>query len=128
VGHRPYRGLETLCRTTLVVRQSLIRKVTRASALEGNIGSTTIGGPAEVLNRVVVPRTMLYNLRHTKKKGDERETLSRIRRATRPKALLILRIRGEIRPRDRKRGQTWPGDRKEKAEPSFKVYTPCHSL
>jgi hypothetical protein len=39
-----------------------------------------------------------------KRKDDERETLSKIRRALRPKALLILRIRGEIRLRDRKWG------------------------
>jgi hypothetical protein len=36
--------------------------------------------------------------------GDERVTPSKIRRAIRPKALIILRIKGEIRPRDRKRG------------------------
>jgi hypothetical protein len=74
---------------------------------------------------------MLKNLRHPKKKkkkGDKGETLSKTRRAIRPKPLVILRIRGEIRPRDRKRGQTWPGDRKEKAKPSFNVHTPYHSL
>jgi hypothetical protein len=50
---------------------------------------------------------MLENLRQKNKKkpfGDERVTLSKIRRAIRPKALIILRIKGEIRPRDRKRG------------------------
>jgi hypothetical protein len=49
---------------------------------------------------------MLENLRQKKKPpfGDERVTLSKIRRAIRPKALIILRIRGEIRPKDRKRG------------------------
>jgi hypothetical protein len=39
-----------------------------------------------------------------KKENDERETLLKTRRASRPKALLILWIRGEIRPRDRKWG------------------------
>jgi hypothetical protein len=51
--------------------------------------------------------TRLENLRQKKKKnlfGDERVTLSKIRRAIRPKALIILRIKGEIRPKDRKRG------------------------
>jgi hypothetical protein len=76
---------------------------------------------------------MLKNLRHPKQKNkkkerNEREILSKTRRAIRPKALVILWIRGEIRPKDRKRGQTWPGDRKEKVKPSFNVYTPCHSL
>jgi hypothetical protein len=49
---------------------------------------------------------MLENLRHTKKKTfeDKRVIPSKIRRAIRPKALLILRIKGEIRLRDRKRG------------------------
>jgi hypothetical protein len=51
---------------------------------------------------------MLENLRHNQIKklslGDGRVTLSKIRRAIRPKALIILRIKGEIRPKDRKRG------------------------
>jgi hypothetical protein len=51
---------------------------------------------------------MLENLRHNKKKkpslGDGRITPPKIRRAIRPKALIILRIKGEIRPKDRKRG------------------------
>jgi hypothetical protein len=47
---------------------------------------------------------MLENLRQKKIFGDERVTLSKIRRVIRPKALIILRIRGEIRPKDRKRG------------------------
>jgi hypothetical protein len=34
----------------------------------------------------------------------ERVTLSKIRRAVRPKILIILRIKSEIRPKDRKRG------------------------
>jgi hypothetical protein len=33
-----------------------------------------------------------------------RVTPSKIRRVIRPKALIILRIKGEIRPKDRKRG------------------------
>jgi hypothetical protein len=59
-----------------------------------------------------------------KKKDDERETLSKIRRASRPKALLILRIKGEIRPKDRKWGQIWPGGRKEKTEHCLLMYIP----
>jgi hypothetical protein len=52
---------------------------------------------------------MLENLRHNQKKkppslGDGRVTPSKIRRAIRHKALVILRIKGEIRPKDRKRG------------------------
>jgi hypothetical protein len=127
MGYRPYRGLETLCRTTLVVRQSLMRKVTRASAP----GATPAVQPSVALPGFLTESSSLVQCSITSttpKKKDKMETLLRIRRATRPKALLILRIRGEIRPRDRKRGQTWPGERKEKAEPSFKVYTPCYSL
>jgi hypothetical protein len=50
---------------------------------------------------------MLENLRHNQKKnplflGDERVTSSKIRRVIRSKALIILRIRNEIRPKDRK--------------------------
>jgi hypothetical protein len=37
-----------------------------------------------------------------KRKNDERETLLKIRRASRPKALLILRIKGEIKLKDQK--------------------------
>jgi hypothetical protein len=59
-----------------------------------------------------------------KKKDDERETLSKTRRASRPKALLILRIRGEIRPRDQKWGQIWPGSRKGKTEHCHSMYIP----
>jgi hypothetical protein len=44
------------------------------------------------------------------------------RRASRLKALLILRIRGEIRPRDRKWGQIWPGGRKGKTEHYLSMY------
>jgi hypothetical protein len=52
---------------------------------------------------------MLENLRHNQKKtppflGDGRVIPSKIRRVIRPKALIILWIRGEIRPKDRKRG------------------------
>jgi hypothetical protein len=50
---------------------------------------------------------MLENLRHNQKKpslGDGRVTPPKIRRVIRPKALIILRIKGEIRPKDRKRG------------------------
>jgi hypothetical protein len=39
-----------------------------------------------------------------KKENDEREKLLKIRRASRPKALLILWIKGEIRLKDRKWG------------------------
>jgi hypothetical protein len=59
-----------------------------------------------------------------KKENDERETLSKTRRASRPKALLILRIRGEIRPRDQKWGQIWPGSRKGKTEHCHSMYIP----
>jgi hypothetical protein len=52
------------------------------------------------------------------------EILSKIRRATRPKALIVLRIRGEIRPRDRKWGQTWPRDRREKTKHRLLIYIP----
>jgi hypothetical protein len=44
--------------------------------------------------------------------------------ATRPKALIILRIRGEIRPKDRKWGQTRPEDRKEKTKHRLLMYIP----
>jgi hypothetical protein len=52
---------------------------------------------------------MLESLRHNQKKkppflGDKRVAPLKIRRVIRPKTLIILRIRGEIRPRDRKRG------------------------
>jgi hypothetical protein len=50
---------------------------------------------------------MLENLRHNKKNpllGDGRVISSKIRRAIRPKTLVILRIKSEIRPKDRKRG------------------------
>jgi hypothetical protein len=49
---------------------------------------------------------MLENLRHNQKPkktppvGDGRITPSKIRRVIRPKTLIILRIKGEIRPRD----------------------------
>jgi hypothetical protein len=76
MGYRPYRGLK-----------------------EGYPGR----GTGENTRWITAGRSSgVHPQNKTTKKEDERETLSKIRRATRPKALLILRIRGEIRPRDRK--------------------------
>jgi hypothetical protein len=76
---------------------------------------------------------MLENLYHNQKKnppqvGDERVISSKIRRAIRFKTLIILRIKGEIRPKDRKRGHLWPEVRKEKVKPSFNVRTFYYNL
>jgi hypothetical protein len=54
---------------------------------------------------------MLENLRHNQKKkknsllGDGKVTSSKIKRAIRLKTLVILRIKDEIRSKDRKRGR-----------------------
>jgi hypothetical protein len=70
--YKSYKGLKTFCRTTLIIRQSLIQKVTRASAPEETPAvQPSVALPVFLTGRVVVPRTMLYNLRHTKPKKKE---------------------------------------------------------
>jgi hypothetical protein len=60
--------------------------------------------------------------------GDGRVTPSKIRRAIRPKALIIRRIRGEIRPRDRKRGHLGQELERKRRNRLLMYVLFCHSL